>query len=83
MARRSGKVREFPVVLVVGVEEGISRGVRAIGEAEAVEEERRMLYVAMTRARKRLTLTYVAGTKEEPGFLSRFLTDLVRQPVLQ
>ena len=50
---------------------------------EAVEEERRMLYVAMTRARKRLTLTYVAGTKEEPGFLSRFLTDLVRQSVLQ
>ena len=50
---------------------------------EAVEEERRMLYVAMTRARKRLTLTYVAGTKEEPGFLSRFLTNLVRQPVLQ
>ena len=42
-----------------------------------------MLYVAMTRARKRLTLTYVAGTKEEPGFLSRFLTDLVRQSVLQ
>ena len=50
---------------------------------EMAAEELRLLYVAMTRARKRLTLTYVAGTKEEPGFLSRFLTDLVRQPVLQ
>ena len=37
---------------------------------EAVEEERRHALCAMTRARKRLTLTYVAGTKEEPGFLS-------------
>lgn len=45
-------------------------------KGEQVEEERRMFYVAMTRARKRLTLMWVAGTKEEPGFLSRFLRDL-------
>ncbi|MFR8339269.1 MAG: 3'-5' exonuclease [Eisenbergiella massiliensis] len=33
-----------------------------------MEEERRMLYVAMTRARQMLTISYVAGTKEEPDF---------------
>lgn len=47
-------------------------------KGEAVEEERRMLYVAMTRARQMLTISYVAGTKEEPGFLSRFLTEFGR-----
>ena len=45
-------------------------------KGEQVEEERRMFYVAMTRAKKSLTLLWVAGTKEEPGFLSRFLSDL-------
>ena len=45
-------------------------------KGEQVEEERRMFYVAMTRARKRLTLMWVEGTKEEPGFLSRFLSDI-------
>lgn len=47
-------------------------------KGESVEEERRMLYVAMTRARHKLTLSYVSGTKEEPGFPSRFLTELGR-----
>ena len=78
----ASKGLEFDTVYIPDCNEGIIPHRKSMKD-EAVEEERRMLYVAMTRARKRLTLTYGAGTKEEPGFLSRFLTDLVRQPVLQ
>ena len=49
MTMHSAKGLEFPVVFVVGVEEGIFPGIRAIGEAEEMEEERRLCYVAMTR----------------------------------
>ena len=57
MTMHSAKGLEFPVVFVVGVEEGIFPGVRAIGEPEEMEEERRLCYVAMTRAREKLYLT--------------------------
>ena len=57
MTMHAAKGLEFPVVFVVGVEEGIFPGIRAIGEAEEMEEERRLCYVAMTRAREQLYLT--------------------------
>ena len=57
MTMHSAKGLEFPVVFVVGLEEGIFPGMRAIGESEELEEERRLCYVAMTRARERLYLT--------------------------
>ena len=57
MTMHAAKGLEFPVVFVVGAEEGIFPGVRAIGEAEEMEEERRLCYVAMTRAREKLYLT--------------------------
>ncbi len=57
MTMHSAKGLEFPVVFVVGAEEGIFPGIRAIGEAEEMEEERRLCYVAMTRAKKKLFLT--------------------------
>ena len=57
MTMHSAKGLEFPVVFVVGVEEGIFPGIRAIGEAEEMEEERRLCYVAMTRAREKLYMT--------------------------
>ena len=57
MTMHSAKGLEFPVVFVVGVEEGIFPGIRAIGEAEEMEEERRLCYVAMTRAKEKLYLT--------------------------
>lgn len=82
LTMHASKGLEFDTVYIPDCNEGIIPHRKSMKD-ETVEEERRMLYVAMTRARKRLTLTYVAGTKEEPGFLSRFLTDLVRQPVLQ
>ncbi len=57
MTMHSAKGLEFPVVFVVGVEEGIFPGIRAIGEPEEMEEERRLCYVAMTRAKERLYMT--------------------------
>ena len=57
MTMHSAKGLEFPVVFVVGMEEGIFPGIRAIGEAEEMEEERRLCYVAMTRAKEKLYLT--------------------------
>ena len=58
MTIHSAKGLEFPVVYVVGMEEGIFPGIRAIGEADEMEEERRLCYVAFTRAKKKLVLTH-------------------------
>ncbi len=57
MTMHSAKGLEFPVVFVVGMEDGIFPGLRSIGEAEEMEEERRLCYVALTRAKERLYLT--------------------------
>ncbi len=60
MTMHAAKGLEFPVVFVVGTEEGIFPGVRAIGEPEEMEEERRLCYVAMTRAKEKLYMTCAA-----------------------
>ncbi len=60
MTMHAAKGLEFPVVFVVGTEEGIFPGVRAIGEQEEMEEERRLCYVAMTRAKEKLYMTCAA-----------------------
>ena len=57
MTMHSAKGLEFPVVFAVGMEEGIFPGIRSIGDMEEMEEERRLCYVAMTRAKERLYLT--------------------------
>ncbi|MDD6160794.1 MAG: 3'-5' exonuclease, partial [Oscillospiraceae bacterium] len=57
MTMHAAKGLEFPVVFVVGMEEGIFPGMRAIGETEEMEEERRLCYVALTRAKEHLHLT--------------------------
>ena len=57
MTMHSAKGLEFPSVYVVGMEDGIFPGTRAMGETEEMEEERRLCYVAMTRAKERLTMT--------------------------
>ena len=54
MTMHSAKGLEFPTVFVVGMEEGIFPGMRAIGEQEEMEEERRLCYVAITRAKRQL-----------------------------
>jgi DNA helicase-2/ATP-dependent DNA helicase PcrA len=52
----SAKGLEFPTVFIVGMEESIFPGMRAIGEQEEMEEERRLCYVAITRAKEQLYL---------------------------
>ena len=56
MTMHSAKGLEFPTVFLVGMEESIFPGMRAIGEPEEMEEERRLCYVALTRAKRRLYL---------------------------
>ena len=56
MTIHSAKGLEFPVVYVVGMEEGIFPGASAQYDQEELEEERRLFYVAMTRAKEMLTL---------------------------
>lgn len=56
MTMHSAKGLEFPRVFIVGMEESIFPGMRAIGEPEEMEEERRLCYVAITRAKKQLHL---------------------------
>lgn len=57
MTIHSAKGLEFPVVFLVGAEEGIFPGTRAIGEHAELEEERRLAYVAITRAMRKLYIT--------------------------
>ena len=57
MTIHSAKGLEFPTVFLVGAEEGIFPGLRTIGEPEEMEEERRLCYVAITRAMQRLFIT--------------------------
>ena len=58
MTMHSAKGLEFPSVFLVGFEDGLFPGMRAIGEHEEMEEERRLCYVAITRAKQELTITY-------------------------
>ena len=79
----SVKGLEFKVVFVCGMEENILPVSRAVGNDDDMEEERRLMYVAITRAKERLYLTrsktrYLYG-KREPSARSRFLKELASE----
>ncbi len=61
MTMHSAKGLEFPVVFIPGMEDGIFPGVRAIYDEEELEEERRLAYVAITRAKEKL---YMVKSKQ-------------------
>ncbi len=80
MTLHSAKGLEFPVVFLTGLEEGVFPHVRALDDADEVEEERRLAYVGLTRAKRRLYLSWACrrrlggyGGAQEP---SRFLLEL-------
>ena len=58
MTMHSAKGMEFPHVFLVGMEEGLFPGMRAIGDNTEIEEERRLCYVAFTRAKQTLTICH-------------------------
>jgi DNA helicase-2/ATP-dependent DNA helicase PcrA len=76
----AAKGLEFPVVFIVGMNEDILPHARSLGDPEAMEEERRLCYVGITRARDRLYLvhTFRHGTLGQEGLCapSRFLRDI-------
>jgi len=80
MTMHSAKGLEFPWVFIVGMEDGIFPSLRSIGEAEEMEEERRLCYVALTRAKKRLFLTAARRRMlfghTSSNALSRFLDEI-------
>ncbi len=80
MTVHAAKGLEFPAVFIMGLEEGVFPHLRSIGEPDEMEEERRLAYVAITRAQERLYLTHAwsrtlyGGTQYNPP--SRFLDEI-------
>jgi len=80
MTLHTAKGLEFPVVFLTGLEDGIFPHMRALGDAKELAEERRLAYVGITRARKRLYVTRAVTRSSwgQPGSNppSRFLDDV-------
>ncbi len=80
MTIHSAKGLEFPTVFVCGVEEGLFPGMRSMGIDAEIEEERRLFYVAATRARTNLYLTYAVSRmmfgQTRYSKMSRFLAEI-------
>ena len=83
MTLHSAKGLEFPVVFLVGMEEGVFPGYKSIGEPKELEEERRLCYVGVTRAKENLFLTNskqrttFGSTTHNPP--SRFLQEIPKE----
>ena len=80
MTLHAAKGLEFPAVFMVGLEETIFPHSRALYDQAEMEEERRLCYVGMTRARERLYLTYAQSRLLYGGLQmnapSRFLSEI-------
>lgn len=82
MTIHSAKGLEFPLVCLVGLEEGLFPHSRALVSSQDIEEERRLCYVAMTRAKKRLLLTrakyrrFLGGESFNETTASRFIAEI-------
>ncbi|HEV8617158.1 MAG TPA: UvrD-helicase domain-containing protein [Methylomirabilota bacterium] len=79
MTLHSAKGLEFPVVFLTGLEEGVFPHARSMNDPEEIEEERRLCYVGLTRARERLFLSYAVHRRIHGygvGEPSRFLREM-------
>lgn len=74
MTLHSAKGLEFPLVAIVGMEEGIFPHSRAFEDPDALEEERRLCYVGMTRARRRLLLSCARTRRRYGGSMPEVMT---------
>ncbi len=76
----AAKGLEFPVVFITGLEDGLLPHLRSLDEPEGMAEERRLLYVGLTRAKTHLFLSYafrrMTYGDSSPGIASRFLADI-------
>lgn len=80
MTLHASKGLEFPIVFIIGCEEGLLPHENSLSSSESIEEERRLMYVGMTRAREKLTISHTAyrfkGGEMTPQAPSRFLDQL-------
>jgi len=81
MTLHASKGLEFPVVFLVGLEQGLFPSYRSLEDPAALEEERRLCYVGLTRAKERLFLSHASerrlwGGMREPAVPSVFLSEL-------
>ena len=85
LTMHNAKGLEFPVVFIAGLEEGLFPHSRSIDTESAMEEERRLCYVGITRAEKRLYLSWArtrrryGGGQPEPSIPSRFLKEFPKE----
>ncbi len=83
MTLHAAKGLEFPVVFLGGMEEGLFPSARSLEESERLEEERRLAYVGITRARQKLVLSYAESRRlhgmDMYGIPSRFLREIPPQ----
>ncbi|MBQ7129918.1 MAG: UvrD-helicase domain-containing protein [Oscillospiraceae bacterium] len=87
MTMHSAKGLEFPHVFLVGFEDGLFPGMRAIGDKEEMEEERRLCYVAITRAKKTLTICHARQRmlygRTSAAMASRFLKEIPEECIVR
>lgn len=87
MTMHSAKGLEFPHVFLVGFEDGLFPGMRAIGDHEEMEEERRLCYVAITRAKETLTISHAKQRmlygRTNASLPSRFLHEIPEDTVIK
>ena len=87
MTVHSAKGLEFPVVFLSGIEEGIFPSSQCIGDEEEISEERRLAYVAITRAKEKLYLTHAKNRmmygKTSFNPLSRFVRDEIPEKLIE
>ena len=80
MTMHSAKGLEFPNVYLVGFEDGLFPGMRSIGDRDEMEEERRLCYVAITRAKQTLTISHARQRmlygRTNAAMASRFLKEI-------